>query len=106
MENQMNFLYDHTADVLYVSKGHPVYTDYVELNDDVILRLDPLSKEVVGFTIVDFISRFSKEALPFSVPLSVTFEQARKKQRTRVLAEKRAVYSVNTRKRAKQVRDK
>jgi uncharacterized protein YuzE len=92
MKNELNFLYDHGADVLYVSKGHPIHTDYVELNDDIILRLDPQTQEVVGFTIVDFIGRFTKEALPFSVPLDVTFDRARKKQRTRVLAEKRVTY--------------
>ncbi|MEW5718322.1 MAG: DUF2283 domain-containing protein [Chloroflexota bacterium] len=94
MEDELNFLYDHAADVLYVSKGHPVYTDYVELNDDVILRVDPLTKEVVGFTIVDFVGRFAKAALPLRVPLSVTFEQATKKQKARVVAERKATYRV------------
>ena len=92
MKDELNFLYDHSADVLYVSKGHPVYTDYVELNDDLILRLDPQTREVVGFTIVDFVGRFSKDALPLRVPLSVTFEQADKKQRARVVVESKASY--------------
>ena len=94
MKDELNFLYDHAADVLYVSKGHPAYTDYAELNDDVILRLDPLTKEVVGFTIVDFVGRFAKGALPLRVPLSVTFEQANKKQKARVVAESKATYRV------------
>ena len=92
MKNELNFLYDHGADVLYVSKGHPIYTDYVELNDDIILRLDPRTQEVVGFTIVDFVGRFTKEASPLSVPLDVTFDRASRKQRARVVAEKKAFY--------------
>jgi uncharacterized protein YuzE len=92
MENELNFLYDQGADVLYVSKGHPIYSDYVELNDDIILRLDPATQEVVGFTIVDFVGRFTQKALPLSVPLKVTFDRARKKQGARVLAEKPVPY--------------
>ena len=92
MKDGLNFLYDHGADVLYVSKGHPVYTDYVELNDDIILRLDSQTREVVGFTIVDFVGRFAKGALPLRVPLSVTFEQANKKQKARVAVESKATY--------------
>ncbi len=94
MKNELNFLYDHAADVLYVSKGHPAYTDYVELNDDVILRLDPQTREVIGFTIVDFVGRFTKNAPALSIPLSVTFEQANKKQKARVVAESKTTYRV------------
>ncbi len=94
MKHELNFLYDHAADVLYVSKGHPVYTDYVELTDDIILRLDPQTRAVVGFTVIDFIERFAKEALPLRVPLSVTFERANKKPKTRVVAESKATYRV------------
>jgi hypothetical protein len=89
---ELNFLYDHGADVLCVSKGHPVYTDYAELDDDMILRLVPLTKEVAGFTIVDFVGRFAKEAAPLRVPLSVTFEQANKKQKVRAVAEGKTIY--------------
>lgn len=89
MDNQLSFLYDREADVLYVSKGHPEYTDYLELDDDFILRLDPKTKEIVGFTVIDFAGRFAQKEKPLSVPLKVTFERARK---ARVTAERRALY--------------
>ncbi len=60
MDEQLNFLYDREADVLYVSKGHPEYTDYQEL-DNLILRLDPRTMEIVGFTIIDFEGRFAQD---------------------------------------------
>lgn len=37
-KNQFNIVYDHDADVLYVTRGQPEYTDYVEYADDLILR--------------------------------------------------------------------
>ncbi len=92
MKSKLNFLYDQGADVLYVSKGHPVYSDYVELNDDIILRLDPATQEVVGFTIVDFVGRFTKQGLPLSVPLNVTFDRAPRRTRARVAAETKPFY--------------
>lgn len=92
MNDQLQFLYDHSADVLYVSNGHPIFTDYFELNDDVILRLDPQTKEVVGFTIVDFVGRFSKNAPPLIVPLNTTFERVSRKRK--VIAESKAIYRV------------
>jgi uncharacterized protein YuzE len=103
MTTALNFLYDHAADVLYVSKGHPVFTDYVELNEDVILRLDPQTREVVGFTIVDFVGRFTKEALPLHVPLSATFERVNKKQKARVVAESKATYRAKRSAKARRV---
>ncbi len=72
----MRILYDQEADVLYVSIGQPEHTDFVELDDDFILRLDPATKKVVGFTIVDFAAHFSKREPPLSVPLKAEFERA------------------------------
>jgi|GEM_PF-429292 uncharacterized protein YuzE len=104
MKDELNFLYDHAADVLCVSKGHPAYTDCVELNADVILRLDPQTREVVGFTIVDFARRFAKAAVPLRVPLSVTFEQAGKKQKARAVAEGKAAHRAKRSARARRAR--
>lgn len=92
MQNQLNFLYDREADVLYVSKGHRAFTDYVELGDNLILRLDPKSKEIVGFTIIDFAARFAGKAPPLAVPLKATFERAGKTRRVKVAAEKKVKY--------------
>ncbi len=78
MEKQLNLLYDHRADVLYISKGHPVYTDSVALDENVILHVDPQTQAIVGFAIVDFIKRFVNKETPASVPIVATFERAQK----------------------------
>ncbi len=75
MEEDLRFLYDREADVFYVAAGHPEHTDYVELDDDFILRIDPQTKKVVGFTIVDFAAHFAQREPPLSAPLKAEFEQ-------------------------------
>ena len=56
----MKIFYDREADVLYATRGKPEYSDYVEHSDDVILRLDPETKQLIGFTIIDFSQHFAK----------------------------------------------
>ncbi|MBI5303940.1 MAG: DUF2283 domain-containing protein [Chloroflexi bacterium] len=97
MDQQLNFMYDREADVLYVSKGHPEFTDYVELGNNLILRLDPVTKEIVGFTIIDFAGRFESRSPRLSVPLNVHFERAPRTRKSRVVAETKATYSVKPR---------
>ena len=94
MKDNFKILYDKEADVLYVSLGHPKFTDYVELDDDFILRLDPETKEVVGFTIVDFATHFAKQKPSMTIPLMATFERATQSPRAKVVAEKKATYRV------------
>jgi uncharacterized protein YuzE len=100
MNHQLQFQYDDIADVLYVSKGHPDHTDYVEVNDDLILRLDPVTKEVVGFTIIDFVGRFAKHAPPLTIPLKTTFERAMPTRKPKVIAESKPIYKVKRSRRA------
>ena len=100
MNDQLNFLYDREADVLYVSKGHPEFTDYVELNNDIILRLDPATKEIVGFTIIDFAGRFASKTPPLAIPLLTTFERIAKKRKPKIIAESKASYRAKRNKRA------
>ncbi len=90
MDNQLNFLYDREADVLYVSKGHPEYTDYQEL-DNLILRLNPRTREIVGFTIIDFEGRFAQHQAPVTIPLKATFARTRSRK-PRAVAERKAAY--------------
>jgi uncharacterized protein YuzE len=52
--------YDTESDVLYCTVGEPREAIGVETEGGVILRLDPASEEVVGFTIVDFFQRFKE----------------------------------------------
>jgi len=73
MKYDFRMFYDIEADVLYVTKGHPQYTDYVEYNENIILRFHPDTKELVGFTIIDFSTAF-RTGKDFQLPFGVHFE--------------------------------
>lgn len=94
MDKQLNFLYDKDADVLYVSLGKPAYTDYKEVGENLILRLDPETQEVVGFTVIDFIKQAKEQDVPLRLPLQGSFERTQRKSKTRVMAEKKTAYRV------------
>ena len=66
-KDQLKIVYDREADVLYVTRGQPEYTDYVEYTNDLILRFHPETKQLVGFTLVDFSKKASDIVLPFGV---------------------------------------
>ncbi len=72
--NMLSMFYDRDADVLYVTRGHPEYTNYVEYGENIILRLHPETKELVGFTITDFSLSFAKKSADFQLPFGVNFE--------------------------------
>jgi len=57
---KMSFSYDRTADVLYLSVGRPKKSLSREVEDGVLLRFDPKSREITGLTILDFEARFQK----------------------------------------------
>ena len=50
--------YDEDMDVLYVSRGMPRPAVAVEIEEGIVLRLDPDTQEVVGLTILDFRAEF------------------------------------------------
>ncbi len=75
MKEHVRILYDQEADVLYFSTGKSEFTDYVEVNDDFILRVDPTTKKVVGFTIIDFAAHFAKQQPSLAVPLKASLER-------------------------------
>ena len=49
--------------------GHRKFTDYVEHSDDVILRLDPKTKRLIGFTIIDFSQHFAEQESDITLSL-------------------------------------
>lgn len=74
--NNLQYFFDREADVLYVSKGQPrsnVESD--EVGDGIIARLDPVTREIVGFTILNFLKRTEQGlpaiVLPFRADLSL-----------------------------------
>jgi uncharacterized protein YuzE len=59
MENRpdlkaLRFSYDREVDVLYVSIGDPVPATSVERRDGTVLRKDPKTGELVGWTIIQY----------------------------------------------------
>ena len=73
-KDRLKIVYDQEADVLYVTRGQPEYTDYVEYADDLILRFHPETKQLVGFTLVDFSQHFAKKDSDITLPFGVDFQ--------------------------------
>lgn len=74
-KNTLNFFYDKEADVLYVSKGKPsAYDISSETNDEIVVRRDPKTKEVKGFTILNFSQRSSKPDLTVNLPFNIAIQ--------------------------------
>lgn len=67
---KLYYYYDKDADVFYLSQGKPSAKSVTyEASDDVILRLDPKSNKVKGFTILNFNRRLKKTTHPISLPI-------------------------------------
>ena len=49
----MTIAYDKKADVLYISFGKPKAAVCIEKEVGVLLRLDPITDEIVGITILN-----------------------------------------------------
>ena len=72
---RLSFAYDKTVDVLYVSVGHPKAAVEQLLESGVIVRRDPKTNDVVGFTIVDFTRHFtSRNAQPIITPIGAQLQ--------------------------------
>lgn len=72
----LNLYYDQEADVLYFSKGQPQASDVSdETADEVVIRKDPETKEVTGFTILNFSKRSKKVTDSIKLPVEVDFKQ-------------------------------
>jgi uncharacterized protein YuzE len=72
-ENQIRYFFDKEADVLYFTQRKPSARDIsCEIEEGIIVRVDPETKEVIGFTILNFLKRQIKS--PIKLPLSAEFE--------------------------------
>ena len=71
---RLDISFDPRADVLYCSFGTPREAIGIEVEDGVVLRVDPITNEAVGITITDFSKRFSvsdgSDPNTVSVPLT------------------------------------
>ena len=60
MKERLRFWFDREGDVLDISVGKPKKAVSKELEDDILIRMIPNTKKVVGFTILNFTKRFKK----------------------------------------------
>lgn len=64
---EIKYHYDCCADVLYASIDTPREAVGVKKGNGVILRVDPNTEEIVGFTVTDYMKRINKGILT-SIP--------------------------------------
>lgn len=71
MDKVTQLFYDAEGDVLYLSIGEPRPAISQEVGDDVLLRIDPDTGEIVGLTVLNLSSRFGSVQLPQSLPVEI-----------------------------------
>jgi len=68
-KNILNVFYDKEADVLYMSQGKPSARDETsETKEEVVVRKDPKTGEVKGFTILNFLKRADRKSSTITLP--------------------------------------
>jgi len=71
----LRFYYDKEADVLYFSRGTPSPDSISqEIGDGIIIRMDPATNRIKGFTVLNFSRRFEKVKAAAELPLDGEFE--------------------------------
>ena len=72
MEKTIMFFYDKDNDIMDISLGKPKVAISKEVNDDIVVRIDPHSKEILGFTIINFLNVFLKRFTTKQKPIKLT----------------------------------
>ena len=52
-KDNLQWDYDADADVLYISVGPPAKGEGIDLGNDTVVRINPETKEIIGFTIIN-----------------------------------------------------
>lgn len=73
MEKKLRFAFDKEADVLDISIGAPKKAISREVDDDFFVRIDPKTKKVIGFSILNFEKWFKDESDKKIVPIKAEF---------------------------------
>ena len=61
MEGKINLYFDEEGDVLDITFGKPRKAVAKELKNDIAIRVDPKTGEIVGITILNFVRRFREK---------------------------------------------
>jgi uncharacterized protein YuzE len=73
MEKRLRMFFDKEGDIFDISLGNPRVAISREVGDDLLIRVDPKTNEVLGITILNFEKRFErtkKEIFPITVALA------------------------------------
>lgn len=54
MGKEIRMVYDDEGDILDISIGEPEESVSKEVEDDLFLRINPISGEIIGFSILNF----------------------------------------------------
>lgn len=76
MEEKLRMFFDKKGDVLDISLGEPREAISKEIGDDILMRIDPETSEVLGFTILNFEKRFERTKVEI-FPLTAKLAQAK-----------------------------
>lgn len=60
-KENLSWEYDDEADVLYISVGEPKPAESLDIGEGTIVRIDPRTKEVIGFTLLGLSKRILKQ---------------------------------------------
>jgi len=74
MTNSLRMAYDKEGDILDLSLGEPKEAISREIEDDLFVRIDPQSNEVVGISILNFEKWFEDMKDFRTLPVLGTFE--------------------------------
>ncbi|MCZ7381485.1 MAG: DUF2283 domain-containing protein [Candidatus Methanoperedens sp.] len=75
MEKKLRFFFDKKGDLLDMVIGNPKGAISEEIGNDIVVRIDPKTKEIVGFTILNFEKRFEHVHRSETLPITATFAQ-------------------------------
>ncbi len=75
MAKKAELFYDRESDVLYLSIGKPQRAISREVGDDVLLRVDPQTDDLVGLTIMNLSSRFGEITATQSLPVGIDLHE-------------------------------
>lgn len=73
MEKELRFSYDQEGDILEIFKGKPKEAISKDVGDDIWIKVDPETEEILGFTILGFTKRFSQKGLLKKIPVMAEF---------------------------------
>jgi uncharacterized protein YuzE len=73
MEKNLKFFFDKKGDILDIAIGEQSEAISKELDNDVVMRIDPKTKEIIGFTILNFEKRFERLENSETLPIAATF---------------------------------